>query len=124
MARFPETATEGDSLARRPCGHLVARRSPGGGGAAHFRMLLEEYPPQTSGRMAAAGWACFVHNEVNARLEKEMFDCNNIGDFYDCGCAEEGGEGEGQGEGKEQGEGEAEEQGEGGEKGEDETEVE
>lgn len=124
MARFPETATEEDSLALRTFVHLFARLYPCGECAAHFRMLLEEYPPQTSGRMAAAGWACFVHNEVNARLEKEMFDCNNIGDFYDCGCAEEGGEGEGQGEGKEQGEGEAEEQGEGGEKGEDETEVE
>ena len=22
-------------------------------------------------------------------LKKPMFDCNNIGDFYDCGCAEE-----------------------------------
>lgn len=20
------------------------------------------------------------------RLEKEVFDCNKIGDFYDCGC--------------------------------------
>lgn len=22
-------------------------------------------------------------------LKKPMFDCNNIGDFYDCGCAED-----------------------------------
>lgn len=33
---------------------------------------------------------CFAHNLVNERLEKEIFDCNNIGDFYDCGCGEEG----------------------------------
>jgi hypothetical protein len=22
-------------------------------------------------------------------LNKELFDCSNIGDFYDCGCADE-----------------------------------
>lgn len=22
-------------------------------------------------------------------LKKPIFDCNNIGDFYDCGCAED-----------------------------------
>jgi len=30
---------------------------------------------------------------VNKDLKKPMFDCSNIGDFYDCGCAE-GEEGE------------------------------
>lgn len=29
-----------------------------------------------------------MHNEVNKRLKKELFDCSNIGDFYDCGCAD------------------------------------
>jgi hypothetical protein len=38
----------------------------------------------------AAVWACHVHNEVNKSLEKEIFDCSKIGDFYDCGCAEDG----------------------------------
>lgn len=42
-----------------------------------------------SSRNAAAGWGCFIHNEVNAMLEKPLFDCNKIGDFYDCGCAED-----------------------------------
>lgn len=40
------------------------------------------------------GWLCFVYNIVNERLEKEIFDCNVIGDFYDCGCGEEKKEGE------------------------------
>ena len=26
---------------------------------------------------------------MNKSLNKEMFDCANIGDFYDCGCAED-----------------------------------
>lgn len=43
-----------------------------------------------SSRSAAAAWGCHVHNEVNKSLNKPLFDCSNIGDFYDCGCAEEG----------------------------------
>ena len=30
-----------------------------------------------------------MHNQVNKRLHKELFDCSKIGDFYDCGCAED-----------------------------------
>jgi FAD-linked sulfhydryl oxidase len=30
-----------------------------------------------------------VHNEVNKSLKKKLFDCSKIGDFYDCGCAED-----------------------------------
>ena len=57
--------------------------------AGHFRLILNKFPPQVSSRSSAAAWACHVHNEVNKSLQKELFDCSNIGDFYDCGCAEE-----------------------------------
>ncbi|KAL2166963.1 hypothetical protein VTG60DRAFT_1921 [Thermothelomyces hinnuleus] len=89
MARFPEEPTADDSLALQTYIQLFARLYPCGDCAAHFRKLLQKYPPQTSSRNAAAGWACFVHNEVNKRLKKEQFDCSKIGDFYDCGCGEE-----------------------------------
>ena len=57
--------------------------------AGHFRQILNRFPPQVSSRSSAAAWACHVHNEVNKSLQKDLFDCSNIGDFYDCGCAEE-----------------------------------
>ncbi|KAK4175776.1 proteasome subunit beta type-1 [Triangularia setosa] len=90
MARFPEEPTPDDSVALRTYIQLFARLYPCGDCASHFQKLLEKYPPQVSSRNNAAGWACFVHNEVNKRLKKEQFDCNNIGDFYDCGCGEDG----------------------------------
>ncbi|KAH6675273.1 FAD-linked sulfhydryl oxidase ERV2, partial [Plectosphaerella plurivora] len=93
MARFPEKPTADESLALKNYIHLFARLYPCGDCARHFRGLLAKYPPQVGSRQGAAGWACFVHNEVNTRLEKEQFDCNNIGDFYDCGCGEEGKDG-------------------------------
>lgn len=96
MARFPEKPTEDDSLALKTYIHLFARLYPCGDCAAHFRKLLADFPPQTSSRNAAAGWACFVHNQVNERLHKPEFDCTKIGDFYDCGCGEEGHKKEGE----------------------------
>ena len=56
--------------------------------AAHFGEILAKFPPQVSSRSAAAAWGCHVHNEVNKSLKKELWDCSNIGDFYDCGCAD------------------------------------
>lgn len=50
-----------------------------------------------SSRSNAAAWGCHVHNEVNKSLGKEVFDCSKIGDFYDCGCAEDGDEGPAEG---------------------------
>jgi FAD-linked sulfhydryl oxidase len=61
---------------------------------------LKKFPPQVASRNAAATWACHVHNQVNARLGKEAFDCSKIGDFYDCGCGSEEDEG-GKAKGKE-----------------------
>lgn len=104
VARFPEKPSPDDRKSLETFVYLFSRLYPCGDCARHFRGLLAQYPPQTSSRNAAAGWLCFVHNLVNERLEKPIFDCNKIGDFYDCGCGEEGEEGE---EGKEGKKGEA-----------------
>ena len=68
---------------------LMSPSTSSGECAAHFRQILAKFPPQVSTRSNAAAWACHVHNEVNKSLKKELFDCSNIGDFYDCGCADE-----------------------------------
>lgn len=89
MARFPDKPTEDESAALKSYIHLFQRLYPCGECAEHFGQLLKKFPPQVSSRSAAAAWACHVHNKVNERLKKELFDCVNIGDFYDCGCAED-----------------------------------
>ncbi|ORY66586.1 Erv1/Alr family protein [Pseudomassariella vexata] len=89
MARFPEKPTADESQALKSYIQLFSRLYPCGDCAKHFQSMLKQYPPQVGSRNSAAGWACFVHNQVNERLHKELFDCNKIGDFYDCGCGEE-----------------------------------
>jgi FAD-linked sulfhydryl oxidase len=92
FARFPDKPTADESLALKTYIHLFQRLYPCGECAGHFGLILEKFPPQVSSRSAAAAWGCHVHNQVNKRLKKEEFDCSNIGDFYNCGCAEEPGE--------------------------------
>ena len=89
MARFPDKPTQDESDALKSYMHLFARLYPCGECAEHFQQILKKYPPQTSSRSSAAAWACFVHNVVNESKGKPVFDCANIGDFYDCGCAED-----------------------------------
>jgi FAD-linked sulfhydryl oxidase len=89
MARFPDAPTADEKSALKSYIHLFQRLYPCGECAEHFREILDKYPPQVSTRSAAAAWACHVHNEVNRSLGKGVFDCANIGEFYDCGCAEE-----------------------------------
>lgn len=89
MARFPDKPTVEESSALKSYIHLFQRLYPCGECAEHFGELLKKFPPQVSSRSAAAAWACHVHNQVNKRLSKELFDCANIGEFYDCGCAED-----------------------------------
>ena len=89
MAKFPDKPTADDSQALKSYIYLFARLYPCGDCARHFQGILAKYPPQVGSRNSAATWACHVHNEVNKRLKKDQFDCSKIGDFYDCGCAED-----------------------------------
>lgn len=89
FARFPDSPTPDESVALQSYIHLFQRLYPCGECSEHFRTILDKFPPQVSSRSAAAAWGCHVHNQVNKSLNKEIFDCSNIGDFYDCGCAED-----------------------------------
>jgi len=87
--RYPEHPTEDERSALSSYFYLQSRLYPCGECAAEFQQLLKKWPPQTSSRKAAAGWLCFLHNQVNERLEKPEFDCSTLEALYDCGCGDE-----------------------------------
>ena len=89
MARFPDKPSKDESDALKSYIYLFARLYPCGECATHFQKIINQFPPQTSSRSTAAAWACHVHNEVNRSKSKPLFDCGNIGDFYDCGCGDD-----------------------------------
>ena len=88
LARFPKKPTVDEREALNSYLHLFARLYPCGECAAHFQLLLRKYPPQTGSRDAASQWGCFVHNHVNDRLRKPLFDCGTVSEAYKCGCAD------------------------------------
>ncbi|OAD04590.1 hypothetical protein MUCCIDRAFT_108418 [Mucor lusitanicus CBS 277.49] len=86
MARFPENPTPHDRQSLHDFMMLFSRLYPCGECAVHFNKLLETYPPQTSSRLAASQWLCAMHNKVNERVHKPIYDCSDILSKYPCGC--------------------------------------
>lgn len=86
LAQYPVKPTENERETLSSYIYLFSRVYPCGQCAEHFQKMLKKYPPQTSSREAASQWGCFVHNVVNERLKKPIFDCNEISDKYNCGC--------------------------------------
>ena len=87
LARFPESPAQSDRETLVKFMDSFSLLYPCGECASHFRKLLEEYPVQTSSRVAAAMWGCAIHNKINARLGKEEYDCSRVLGDYDCGCS-------------------------------------
>ncbi|KAI9270913.1 ERV/ALR sulfhydryl oxidase domain-containing protein [Helicostylum pulchrum] len=89
MARYPETPTESERKSLKDFMMLFSTLYPCGECATHFNKMITTYPPQTSSRVAASQWLCAMHNNVNERLKKPMYDCNDIEAKYPCGCDDE-----------------------------------
>ncbi|OAX40233.1 hypothetical protein K503DRAFT_687979 [Rhizopogon vinicolor AM-OR11-026] len=87
--RYPEHPTQDERDALNSYLHLTSRLYPCGECAAEFQELLTKFPPQTGSRLAASLWLCSVHNEVNERLGKPVFDCAHLDATYDCGCGDD-----------------------------------
>jgi FAD-linked sulfhydryl oxidase len=51
--------------------------------------MLKQYPIKNGSRAEAVGYLCFLHNKVNERLNKPIFDCKKAFDYWggNCGCS-------------------------------------
>lgn len=86
LSRYPDEPT---GVQKNHLGNYIesfAHVYPCGDCARHFIKILNKYPPQLNSRKNAALWGCFVHNKVNERLNKQIYDCTTILEDYDCGC--------------------------------------
>jgi len=87
--RFPEAPTADERQAFSSFLYLFSRLYPCGECATEFQHLLSLYPPQSASRTTASLHLCHLHNQVNIRLEKPVFDCSQLEGMYDCGCGDE-----------------------------------
>ncbi len=58
--------------------------------SAHFQKMLADYPIKNNSREELVYYLCDLHNKVNVRLNKPVFDCKKAFGFWggECGCAE------------------------------------
>ena len=52
--------------------------------------MIKEYPIKDNSREDLVNYICDLHNKVNLRLNKPVFDCKNAFKFWggECGCSE------------------------------------
>ncbi|SPQ97296.1 unnamed protein product (mitochondrion) [Plasmodiophora brassicae] len=51
----------------------------------HLKRDLVAHPPQTGSRHLFSQWMCQMHNRVNRRLGKPLFDCSKVGERWRTG---------------------------------------
>ena len=61
---------------------------PCGSCAQHFQEIIKKMPPKVDDRSSLVEWMCNVHNIVNQKLLKPIFNCSLVQEFYACGCIE------------------------------------
>ena len=47
-------------------------------GNRHMREEIIRDPPETKSRDTLSQWMCNLHNKVNERLGKPLFNCDNV----------------------------------------------
>ncbi len=68
--------------------HALAHLYPCTSCAQHLQQELQTNPPAVESRNALEQWMCRMHNSVNARLGKPMFDCSRVGERWRDGPPE------------------------------------
>ncbi|EPR79276.1 Mitochondrial-type FAD-linked sulfhydryl oxidase ERV1 [Spraguea lophii 42_110] len=51
-----------------------------------FKKIIKDSPPKVATRDEFVMWMCHIHNKVNHKLNKPIFNCKNIDDRWQCGC--------------------------------------
>ena len=53
--------------------------------AEHFRERMNVRPPDATSRTRFSRWLCEMHNDVNRRTGKELFDCSRVDERWKDG---------------------------------------
>lgn len=61
-----------------PCGYCADRSME----------ELQRNPPKVENRLALSQWMCELHNEVNDRMNKPIFDCRRVEERWKVGAAD------------------------------------
>ncbi|GMT04763.1 hypothetical protein PENTCL1PPCAC_26937, partial [Pristionchus entomophagus] len=77
-AYYPEKPSEKEQETAKQFVHQFSKIYPCEPCAIEMREDLKEIPPQVGSRDEFAGWMCLLHNRVNEKLGKDLFDCSKV----------------------------------------------
>lgn len=77
-AYYPERPSPTQEAQMSTFLHLFSNLYPCGYCAEHLKEEMRHDPPSTGSRGELARWFCRMHNEVNERLGKPVFDCERL----------------------------------------------
>lgn len=77
-ATYPEHPLEQEKELAKDMFKGLARFFPCVECAVHFQKEIKIEPPKLENNKALSKWVCYQHNQVNQRLGKKVFDCNDV----------------------------------------------
>lgn len=77
-AYYPEKPTNEEQLQMKNLINSLARFYPCETCAKDFKKDIKENPPRTENRLELSRWWCNMHNKVNKKLGKPLFDCSKL----------------------------------------------
>lgn len=92
VAKFPDQPGRSDQRDMRELLYSFAKYFPCQRCSREFMKEMHNLPPDTTSRKALVQWACDIHNRINSRLKKGLFDCSKVDerwgkpDVQSCGA--------------------------------------
>lgn len=87
-AYYPEKPTQGQQKLMRGMIDALAEFYACSYCVGHLRQEVQQRPPDVSSSSALSLWLCKLHNEVNQRLGKPVFDCSKVYERWKDGPAD------------------------------------
>ncbi|XP_019872173.2 FAD-linked sulfhydryl oxidase ALR [Aethina tumida] len=81
-ARYPEKPSEKQQDDMRTFFKVFSQFYPCDHCAEDFRKDLKSDPPRTESQEALSQWLCKMHNKVNVKTGKDVFDCSKINERW------------------------------------------
>ena len=77
-SQYPDEPTEREKRDAKNLINAMATLYPCRECQTHFKTVIEKQPPEVESSVSFQEWMCKVHNAVNEKLGKELFDCAKI----------------------------------------------
>ena len=81
-AYYPDHPTTEEKKEMKTFFHILSRFYPCSICAEDLKVQIQETPPRTESQYQLTQWLCEVHNNINKKLGKPLFDCKLVNERW------------------------------------------